>query len=340
MPTTNFENIKHTNYYICHTPYHFYISSLIAKQYFKNDTNIAIIEGEAKTKNHSEFKKIIRLEYIGGSVYKSHSKIEKAIEQIQSKIANLSSNRIFLSDIAWPLCNRVYFEDSFNQCSFNFFSDGVAAYLDKKHSTTQFVKNISKNLLSKLFITSKYTSFKGHALGYDHSRAKGFYLPNPSTIKYKTSKTYNIDLTSPSLETKTSDIKNVLFLDQPLWLVLKDSWPEKIDKTLNYIKSRYPGHNLYFKKHHRSRNEESASFIKNGFVELQNNYCIEELISERKYDVVISFYSSALLHLKWILTADTELINLTDQEIIKKLNINNETTELYKSNEISTVFLT
>ncbi|MBH2032235.1 MAG: hypothetical protein I8H93_19075 [Pseudomonadales bacterium] len=340
MPIKNSETTQHTNFYICHTPYHFYISSLIAEQYFSNDTNIAIIEGDSEIKGQSKFKETIRLEYIGGSVFKTYSKIEKAIDLISTKITNVSTNRIFLSDIAWPLCNRVFFENSFNQCSFNFFSDGVAAYLDKKHSTKQSMKDKFKSLLSKLCITSKYTSFKGHALGYDHSKAKGFYLPSPGLIKYKVGSTHNIDLLPPSFQTKASNKKNVLFLDQPLWLVLKDSWPDKIDKTLSYVKSRYPEHNLYFKKHHRSRNKESELFTKHGFLQLESNYCIEELVAERKYDVVISFYSSALLHLKWILTPDTALINLTDDEIIKKLKINNETTDLYKSNEILTEFLT
>ena len=76
-----------------------------------------------------------------------------------------------------------------------------------------------------------------------------------------------------------------------------------------------------------------------GFIELESNVCIEELVSERDYSVIISFYSSALLHLRWILSAETEIINLTNEELIKQLSINSEITELYKTNNITTITL-
>lgn len=339
MPSTNSDNENHTNYYICHTPYHFYQASLIARQYFHKDINIAIIEGDAKTKTDFVFKKTIRLAYVGGSVFKAYNKIEKSVDAIVREIDNVPLSRIFLSDIAWPLCNRIYFNRNLNKCEFNFLSDGVAAYLDKKRSTKQLAKDTLKGLLSNIFITSKYKNFYGHALGYDHAKAKGFYVPNPSIIKYAVNNIHEVKL-SQTLPQKIQDTeKNILFLDQPFWLLMENSWPQKIERTIKHIKTQFPEHNLFFKKHHRSRENESILFSKNGFKELENNYCIEELVFERKYDVIISFYSSALLHLRWILPKNTILISLTDNEIIEKLSINSELTNLYKQNDITTEHL-
>lgn len=339
MPITAAENQRNTNYFICHTPYHLYESALIAEQYFSNDLNIAIVEGGAKTKKATSFSNLIRLEYTGGSVYNSHQKIESSLNDLQKQISNSRSNQIFLSDIAWPLCNRIFFSKHFNKCTFNLYSDGVAAYLDKKSTIKQFLKDTIKLLLSNIYITSKYRPFTGHALGYDHSKVSSFFIPNPSSVNYTVNNSRDIYLPHPSPAQGNSLQKNILFLDQPFWLIIKDNWSEKIEQTIDHLKSNYPDHKLFFKKHHRSRNEESLMFLKHGFIELEHDYCIEELISERTYHVIVSFYSSALLHLRWILPKDTEIINLTDTEIIEKLSINNELTELYKKNSITTKLL-
>lgn len=330
---------QRTNYYICHTPYHLYQCSLIAKQHFSTDLNIAIIEGNANTKDYSSFNKEIRLDYIGGSVFKTYSIIEDALKVIKQEISNHETNRIFLSDIAWPLCNRIFFEKKLSNCEFNLFSDGVAAYLNKKRTAQNIIRDISKNLLSKIRVTSKYCAFKGHALGYDHPKAKGFFLPNPNSINYSANNKHEVMLPSCATQPEKTKSKNLLFLDQPFWLIIKDNWPEIIKSTIEHIKAHYPEHNLFFKKHHRSREEENIAFMTHDFVELESDVCIEELVSERDYSVIISFYSSALLHLRWILSAETVIINLTNEELIKQLSINSEITELYKTNSITTITL-
>ena len=339
MTITAIKNHRQTNFFICHTPYHLYESSLIAEQYFSNDLNIAIVEGEAKTKRTVSFNDLIRLTYTGGSVYKSHRKIETSLKKLEEHISNSPTSRIFLSDIAWPLCNRVFFSKNFNKCTFSLYSDGVAAYLDKKSTSKKFLKDMAKSLLSNIFVTSKYKPFRGHALGYDHAQVSDFFIPNPKSVNYKVNNALDIHLPPPTPQTNNSPQNNLLFLDQPFWLIIKDNWPDKIEQTIKLLKSNYPNHNLYFKKHHRSREKESLLFLKHGFIELEHDYCIEELVSERTYHVIASFYSSALLHLRWILPKCTEIINLTDTEIIQKLSINNELTELYKKNDITTKLL-
>lgn len=146
-------------------------------------------------------------------------------------------------------------------------------------------------------------------------------------------------LPSCATQPEKTKSKNLLFLDQPFWLIIKDNWPEIIKSTIEHIKAHYPEHNLFFKKHHRSREEENIAFMTHDFVELESDVCIEELVSERDYSVIISFYSSALLHLRWILSAETVIINLTNEELIKQLSINSEITELYKTNSITTITL-
>uniref|UniRef100_U9TJE2 Uncharacterized protein n=1 Tax=Rhizophagus irregularis (strain DAOM 181602 / DAOM 197198 / MUCL 43194) TaxID=747089 RepID=U9TJE2_RHIID len=275
-----------------HSPFHSYLSGLIASTYYPKDKNLLVTEGNHKIKRNI-FHEIIELKSTGGSVLKSRASIEESLKTIISLATTPS--RIFISDIAWPLCNRVFFSKELNTNSFYFFSDGIGSYINAQKNKKQIIRDSAKVITGTLGLTSRYRNFTGHHLG-------------------------------------------LLFLDQPLWSILGKSWEEKFDYTIKRMKENYKDYTLYFKQHHRSRNIEKQKLLDLGYLELDRNYCIEEIAEEKQFNVVISFYSSALLHLK-LLIADIEIISLRDKDIEKALPNTVNVIDIFSNHKIPSVEL-
>ncbi|MDG9857158.1 alpha-2,8-polysialyltransferase family protein [Pseudomonas nitroreducens] len=320
------------NIYISHSPFHSYLSGLIASTYYPKDKNLLVTEGNHKIKRNI-FHEIIELKSTGGSVLKSRASIEESLKTIISLATTPS--RIFISDIAWPLCNRVFFSKELNTNSFYFFSDGIGSYINAQKNKKQIIRDSAKVITGTLGLTSRYRNFTGHHLGYDQKKTKGIFIPNASSIKETNLTITNIVLPPPQT---FPNQKSLLFLDQPLWSILGKSWEEKFDYTIKRMKENYKDYTLYFKQHHRSRNIEKQKLLDLGYLELDRNYCIEEIAEEKQFNVVISFYSSALLHLK-LLIADIEIISLRDKDIEKALPNTVNVIDIFSNHKIPSVEL-
>lgn len=318
---------KSKNIFLCHTPYQLFLSSIIAEKEFHDKENIAIIEGEFKTDRKSYFSKTISLQKIGGSVKGSRKKIER-MHALIKELTQEGESRLFISDISWPSCNRIFFSRELSKHKIFFISDGIGSYLDIKKRRSQVIKDYIKELGGALGITSKYKNFLSHHMGYDHIRSSGLFIPNPQIIKNRKIKKYDVKL--PTITSSTLQPKSILFLDQPFWIIIGEEWEELFRETIEYLKSQTPEHTIFFKMHHRSREKERNALIEEGFTELDPRFCIEELSSKTAYSKVISFKSSALLHLKWISPPTTEIISLEIPKIKEKSTSINDLDKLFK----------
>lgn len=325
------------NLFVCHTPYHYYLSSLIVRNYYSsNFCNIAFVEGRAKTKL-DVFDKVITTPSIGGSVIRKGKEVESSLDKIKIE-AKKNKLKIFMSDVAWPLCNRIFFAEELSGNEFCFFSDGIGAYRGNRKNKTQIIKDGVKEVLGKTGLSSDYKNFYGHPLGYDQPRANALYIPNPLKVNYQNINAIDVPLPTFRKESEEGN-KRLLFLDQPLWIIERESWERRLNSAIDYVKRNYPGYDFYFKLHHRSREKEKMMYLENGFLEVDQNYCIEELVAETDYKKVFSFYSSALVHLKWMLDNKIDCFSFYDQELDRKMNVGDSDVSFYEENGVLRIII-
>lgn len=316
--------------FVCHTPFHVYISEKIVNQYFSNSYNYLCVRKSCMENNISSasFQDVFSFGDCGGSIL-NKNKVETAYSKILSFIADKQIKHIFLCHIECPLNNSLFFSNRLAGCVFEIFSDGVAVYRTCKVSWFDFFRNNLKRLSYYFGVSSKYTPYLGKKTGIDHKRVQAVYAFNshlvPTTAQKK-------DIT---LVKKNCINSGVIFLDQPLWNWCEDSlWCDYIRKVIFYIDKKYPNEKKFFKTHHRSRDKEKEAFKKAGYIIIDDEICIEQLNESCGFNVIISCLSSSLIHCNWIFN-EVKVISLISQDILFKNDPSfNEVLRIFKKNKI------
>jgi len=309
------------NIFIVHTPFHVFIAEIIVKNILSGSKyeNVILLElnQDFNNINHDLWSKIEFLENVGGSTLgrKRFLASEKNLEIIKQYANKDMETHLFMSDIAWPMNNRIFFDKHLgSRVKYCLFSDGLGTYALQIVTRSLFVRGFAKQLNGLIHHGVRYTNYLGSQFGIDRKEIKYIYAPNVKLIECEPSKKKEVSF-EPIHRIVNFNKEKCLFLDQPYWLYMQDSnWHAIRDKTIKFIRS-LDIKERYYKNHHFGRKEEEIYFECQGFNMINSNKCAEQIVAESDFGIVVSYASSALFNLKCMFHDKLRCISLFSKTI-------------------------
>jgi hypothetical protein len=290
------------NIFVLHTPFQLYTAQLVIEQYMHlaGSQNVLVYEGSAATE-------IIR-DDLWGEIHfipssrgfgRGPRKIVEEGHDLLVEISKKSSGRpsMVLSDMAWPLNNRVFFSGTLEKlCDYYILSDGIATYTCPELSTSQRLHNVVKSLLGKIGLTARFSPYWVSMLGADHRRVRGIYSFRAALLEGL----YSCRLFDISLEAIAGqrDKEDALFLDQPYRDLMDPlAWGHVRTDTLRWL-SASGFRKIYYKKHPMCDSRYRDELRGIDMEDIDSELPAELLFHSLSVGTVISYTSGALFNLK------------------------------------------
>lgn len=324
------------NIFIVHTPFHVFMAEKIVRDIHakSKSKNVLLLElsPDYKYVNYELWSEIVFLEKIGGSTLgrASFLKSEKNMEIIRKFVVEDMESCIFISDIAWPMNNRVFFDKHLKKkVKYCLFSDGLGTYALPKVTSALFARGLAKSFNGFLNRGVKYKNYLGNQFGLDRKEIISIYAPNVELIGCETSKRKEISFNAA--QEVNFDKSKCIFFDTPSWLEIRENeWHLIRENAVNYLKflnvEKY-----YYKNHHMGRKEEEIYFEGHGFNIIHTSKCAEQIIAENDFGIVISYLSSSLFNLKCIYHDKIRCISLFSEIISRANGYNDDSSDKVKS---------
>jgi hypothetical protein len=309
------------NIFIAHTPFHIFIAEMIVKNIFRRSKyeNVIFLElsRDYQNVNCDIWSKIAYLENVGSSTLgrKRYLMSEKNIDIIKLYTDKDMETHLFMSDIAWPMNNRIFFDEHL-RCSVKYclFPDGLGTYASPKVTKALFIRGFAKSVNGLLHRGVGYKNYLGDQMGLDRKEIEYIYAPNAKLIDCDPSKKKEVSFDTIHGAVKFNKEK-CLFLDQPYWFHMQDSnWQKITEMAVKSIKL-LGIKELYYKNHHFGRKAEEIYFKSQGFNIINSNKCAEQIVAENDFGIVVSYVSSALFNLKCMYHDKLRCISLFSKEM-------------------------
>lgn len=309
------------NIFIAHSAFHVFIAEVIVKDILRTPEyeNVILLEINRNFKNinHDLWSNIEYLDNVGGSTL-GHNRFlmcEKNMEIIKQYANKDMETHLFLSDIAWPMNNRIFFDKQLRgRVKYRLFSDGIGTYALDRVTRALFVRGIAKGLNGLLHRGVRYTNYLGNQFGIDRKEIEHIYAPNVRLVECEPSKKKEVSFDSGH-EIANFNKEKCLFLDQPYWLLIQESnWREIREMSVKFLRS-LDIKECYYKNHHFGRKEEEVYFESQGLNIINTNKCAEQLVTENDFGVVVSYFGSALFNLKCMYHDKLRCISLFSKTI-------------------------
>ena len=321
------------NIFITHTPFHVFIAEIIVKNIFCSSKYKNIILPELnrnyKNINNDLWSKIEFLENVGCSTVGRERFLmsEKNIEVIKQYTNKDVETHLFISDIAWPMNNRIFFDKHLrSRVKYCLFSDGLGTYSLPKVTRTLFLRGLAKSINGLLHRGVRYNNYIGNQFGLDREKIKYIYAPNVKLVDCNVSKKKEVPFNSAHGEGNFSKEK-CLFLDQPFWRNIQaDKWNSIREVSVNYIRS-LGIKELFYKNHHFGRKEDEIYYKSQGFNIVNSNKCAEQIVTEEGFGTVISYLGSALFNLKCMYNSNLHCVSLFSNTISLATGFNDNKSE-------------
>ena len=321
------------NIFIVHTPFHVFIAEIIVKNILGRSKyeNVILLELNRNYNNinHDLWSKIEFLENVGGSTLgrKKFLMCETNMKIIKQYADKDMETHIFMSDIASPMNNRVFFDKHLRSCvKYCLFSDGLGTYTLPKVTRVLFVRGVAKSLNGLIHRGVRYTNYLGNQFGLDRKEIEYIYAPNVKLIECELSKKKEVSFDAIHGVAKFNKEK-CLFLDQPFWLHMQDSkWYAIREMAIKFIRSLNIKE-CYYKNHYSGRKEDDIYFESQGFNIINSDKCAEQIVAENDFGIVVSYHSSALFNLKCIYHDELRCISLFSKTVGLSPGYNDNKTE-------------
>lgn len=309
------------NIFVVHSPYQVFVAEIIAENIHRspNYENVILMElsQDYKSINRDLWSSVDQLEYVGGSTLgrKGFLACEKNMEIIKRYAYKDRNTHIFLSDIAWPMNNRIFFDRQIKgRVKYCMTSDGLGTMALQKVTGALFVRGIAKSINGRIRRGVRYKNYLGNQYGLDRKEIEYVYAPNTDLIKCDISKKKEISFDAIH-KVVNLDKEKCLFLDEPYWAFIPGSqWRVIRESTVKYLSSM-PMRKRYYKNHYFGREEEEKYFQSKGFHIVHSPKCAEQIVAENNFGIVVSYASSALFNLKSMYHDELRCIALFNKTI-------------------------
>ena len=329
------DSIRMQNIFVVHTPFQVFLSEMMIgyRAEFQNCKNVLLLEFPHRFKhtNHTLWSDVIFLENVGNSTLgrERYLKCENNLGLVRKLVDKNPKSSLFLSDIAWPMNNRLFFDRRLRQTVvFCLISDGLGTYLLPKITKMLFFRGMVKYLNGLIHLGIKYRNYLGSQFGVDRKKIKYIYAPNVSFVDCDLSK--KKEILTASMKRPHFDRFKCIFLETNGWLVVKEKdWNLIRTNTVRFLKSL--GADIYYKNHPFGRKEEEVYYRSQGFGIIEDNRCAEQIIAEKGFGIAISYVSSTLFNLKSMYQDKIRCIALSNKTLNSSTDYNeNKRDEVYE----------
>jgi hypothetical protein len=295
------------NIFIVHSPFQVFIAEAIVSTSFTqpNCDNVLLLElSRNKTEvNRALWSAVDYLEVVGASTVgrTRYLMSERNMAVLREQAGRDKDTRLFLSDIAWPMNNRAFFDRRMrNSVRFSLLSDGIGTYALPSVTRALFVRGLAKSVNGCLHGGVRYRSYLGSQFGVDRYEIESVHAPNAELIRCEPAKRREVSLPGTAPRAPFFDRSKGLFLDQPYWRHMQEGeWTATRSESVALMKSLGLGE-WHYKNHHAGRSEEVAYYESLGFKVIHSDKCAEQVVAESDFGTVVSYGSSALFNLKCI----------------------------------------
>lgn len=320
------------NIFIVHTPFHIFIAEIIARNILTESKHKNILLLELNPCNNcidrTLWEEIVYLENIGGSTLGRNRLLmsERNIKTINKYVDEGMETHLFISDIAWPMNNRIFFDNNLkSRVSYCLFSDGLGTYALPRVTWSLFARGFAKSISGLLHLGVKYKNYLGNQFGLDRNEVRYIYAPNVKLIKCDPAKMKEVPFEVNHGPVNFNSDK-CLFLDQPYWINIPEkNWIAIREKAVNFISS-LGVKDIYYKNHHLGRKDDEIYYKNQGFNIINANKCAEQIVSEGEYGIIVSYLSSALFNLKCMYSERLRCISLFSKTVGLANGHNDDTT--------------
>lgn len=308
--------MKRANVFICHNPFHFYISKQICKDKFTTNQFDNIIVSPFKT---NQLDGTVNYIVVNNSLFgklRSLWIIKRTIKRMM--IIYKDNLYVFLPHIDGIIGNYIFESHAMRSIKINFYYEGIVM-LDENRMDRKFPRFLISKILLSFSIFHKFV-VQADILPMNSSRINKIYTPYPEKTPAPESKKVNISFQRENMNSKTS---GVLIVGVDAGEQLEVSYKELI----NFIKLDKRNENCFFKAHYADRMkvfENLARENKFNYKLIQDVRCIEEIIADLDVDMIICTHlSSALLNLKLIYKGDLRVVFFAHSKAIDVLGDDN-----------------
>lgn len=307
-----------TNVFICHNPFHVYISNQICKDKFMSGSFSNLIV--TPTRNCTRLSNV-------NYVVNSNSLVGKLvklwlIKRMIVKLAYIAGPdlHLFLPHIDGVIGNFAFKSSLLKrkQVKINFYYEGIVM-LDGRRMERKFPRFIGQKMLISLFIFHRFIKYPD-ILPMNSNRIFRVYTPYPEKTEAPEEKTIRINFQREDL--RESD-DGVLIVGVDAGESLRESSKSLID----FIREQINTKKVFYKPHYADRErvfESIASKCNFEFKVINDTRCIEEIISGLNVNLVVCTHlSSALLNLKLIYKNELRVVFFAHPKTIAALGYEN-----------------
>ena len=318
------------NIFVVHSPFHVYISEMMVgtMDEFANCKNIILLEfnHEVVNINRTLWSDILYLEHVGNSTLgrKRYLMCENNMDLVRKLVDENPNSCLFLSDIAWPMNNRLFFDRQLRRnTTFCLISDGLGTYVFPRVTRILYLRGSIKYLNGLLHCGVRYQNYCGSQFGVDRKEIKYVYAPNVEFVECDSSK--KKEVLTASIKRPHFDQTKCILLDTTGWRLVKEKdWLVIRENTVNYLKSL--GFEIYYKNHPAGREEENVYYQSHGFKIIEAKGCAEQIIAEEDFGIVVSYVSSTLFNLKSMYQDSIRCIALSSKTLnSRRIDYNDNT---------------
>lgn len=284
------------NAFILHTPFQRFVAEhmLRTMSEFADAENLAVVDEGSLELDPSLWTRVERISPPLGSRFIGNT--ERVSEVVSAVIAKLGSGdvTIFMSNPDYPLSNGLV-RHSRQSAGVRLasFPEGVLNALPAGMGLKKRAKNVVKWVYGRA-VGCPFTALRGDNAGL--SGAHRIYTLIPDALGQFEKKLVRIP--PPAFDTNFEAGEGGIICGQPLTDFM--SMPAYLDYTRRLINmgASITAGQLYFKPHPREPEEASRIAESEGALVLQDTRIVEEVVSEMAPALLLSFSSSALLHVK------------------------------------------
>jgi hypothetical protein len=290
--------------FVVHTPFQRLTADHMVRSIptFAKADNILVLDCHPGSGGISEFwKEIVKLDPpVGGSVVGRGKVCRKALRIISAIADDYARIELLLSDIDWPLNNALFGlarkeRKPSREMSICNFPDGMGSLMLTYPDLYQQLRNIVKASLS-FFGGSPYYLHGGDRMGLEVSDKVYSLMPSalPPDIRRET-------ITIPMIEPTDSRLnpEGCLFVGQNYERFMSETTYRALCRRAAEFTHGLGYKDLLYKPHHFATSSvEVEIFQQHGFEVVRDSRPVEEMFMTDQVACVVSYNSSALVHLR------------------------------------------
>lgn len=304
MSSPNRSRLPGANIFVIHTAFQRLITDHMVRsmESLADHDNHLVFDCQTGDESLSDnWKSVVRLRNpVGGSVVGSGQRCRQALSTISAIMAEYTNVELLVSDINWPLNNALFglvrkqrgLDQAISICT---FPDGLGSLMLAYPNRYQQIKNIMKASLSFLGGLPYYLH-RGDKMGLEISGKIYSLMPSVLPLSIQ-SRAIPIPMIKPLVDNFNAEA--CLFVGQNHDAFMSENNYREMCLRAAGFTLDLGYQDLLYKPHPFATSKvELETFSRSGFEVVTDNRAVEEMFLTKQVACVVSYNSSALVHLR------------------------------------------